>query len=233
MRQSAVSFETDGLKIEGVVAQPDDMAGLAPGVVICHPGPLNGGNMDNNVVMAVSVALVDAGFTTLRFNFRGVGNSQGEHTKGDLEHQEAQGAMDFLAKWPGVDGNNLGLAGYSFGTGIILGNPGLQKLAKAYALVSPSIARLEESSLRSNQQPKMVISGNQDRLIQAPQLEPVLKSFAQPFSCEFVPGVDHFWVGQEEKAAIPASRFFSEHLTSQADLSVVERTAGSNVEANS
>ena len=212
MRQSAVMFETNGLKIEGVVAQPDDMAGPIPGVVICHPGPLNGGNMDNNVVAAVSVALVDEGFATLRFNFRGVGNSQGEHTKGELEHQEALGAMEFLGKWPGVDGNNLGLAGYSFGTGIILGDSGLQKRARVYALISPSIDRLEESPLRSNQRPKLVISGDQDRLIQSLQLKPVLASFAQPFCCEFIPGADHFWVGQEEKMAGRVSQFFSEYL---------------------
>ena len=213
MRQSAVNFETNGLQLEGVVAQPDAMTGPVPGVVICHPGPLNGGNMDNNVVVAVSVALADAGFTTLRFNFRGVGNSQGAHTKGELEHQEALGAMEFLAKWPGVDGNKLGLAGYSFGTSIILGNSDLQKRARVYALISPSIARLEESSLRSNQRPKLVISGDQDRLIQSPQLDPVLASFAQPFSCEFIPGADHYWAGQEEKMAGRVSQFFSEYLT--------------------
>ena len=61
MRQRAVMFGTNGLKFEGVVAQPDDLTGSVPGVVICHPGPLNGGNMDNNVVVAVSVALVDEG----------------------------------------------------------------------------------------------------------------------------------------------------------------------------
>ena len=212
MRQSAVIFEVNGLKIEGVVAQPDAVAGPLPGVVICHPGPLNGGNMDNNVVMAVSVALVNEGFTTLRFNFRGVGNSQGEHTKGELEHQEALGAMEFLGTWPGVDGNNLGLAGYSFGTGIILCNPSLQGRAKVFALISPSIARLEESSLKSNQRPKLVISGDQDRLIQSPRLEAVLESFSQPFSCEFIPGADHYWAGQEEKMAGRVSQFFSEYL---------------------
>ncbi len=213
MRQSAVMFETNSLKFEGVVAQPDDMAASVPGVVICHPGPLNGGNMDNNVVLAVSVALVEEGFTTLRFNFRGVGNSQGEHSKGELEHQEALAALEFLGKWPGVDGNKLGLAGYSFGTSIILGNSDLQKMAQVYALISPSIARLEDTSLRSNQRPKLVISGDQDRLIQSPQLQSVLESFAQPFCYEFIPGADHYWLGREVELSGRVSQFFSKHLT--------------------
>ncbi len=213
MRQSAVSFYVDGLKFEGVVAEPDAVASPVPGVVICHPGPLNGGNMDNNVVLAVSAALVEQGFATLRFNFRGVGNSQGQHAKGELEHQEALGAMDFLGNWQSVDMNNLGLAGYSFGTGVILGNPSLQERAKVYALVSPSIARLEESALRSNHRPKFVISGDKDRIIQSPGLEPVLDSFAKPFTCEFIPGADHFWVGQEEMMARRVGQFFTEHLT--------------------
>ena len=85
LRQSAVSFKTEGLTFEGVVAQPDDGSGPWPGVVICHPHPLHGGSMDNNVVLALALGLVEEGFVTLRFNFRGVGGSEGEHTKGEKE----------------------------------------------------------------------------------------------------------------------------------------------------
>ena len=215
MRQSAVSFDANGLKIEGVIAQPDAIDGPVPGVVLCHPGPLNGGNMDNNVVLAVSVTLVEHGFATLRFNFRGVGNSQGEHAKGELEHQEALSAMEFLSDWEGIDAANLGLVGYSFGTGVILGSTSLQDQAQVFALVSPSMARLEGSPLQSNHRPKFVISGDQDQLIKAPGLEHVLASFEQPFSCEFVPGADHFWVGQEGMMAQKVSQFFIDHLAKQ------------------
>ena len=62
MRQSAVSFKAKGLNFEGIVGQPDGDSGPFPAVVICHPHPLFGGNMDNNVVLAVSFALVDQGF---------------------------------------------------------------------------------------------------------------------------------------------------------------------------
>ena len=87
MRQKAVMFQASDLNFEGIVAEPDDVTDSVPGIVICHPGPLNGGKLDNNVVLAALNALVKPGFATLRFNIRGVGNSQGEHGKGELEHQ--------------------------------------------------------------------------------------------------------------------------------------------------
>ena len=58
VRQSAVMFKAKGLNFEGVVATPEGVEGPFPGVVICHPHPLFGGNMDNNVVLSVAYALV-------------------------------------------------------------------------------------------------------------------------------------------------------------------------------
>jgi len=107
------------------------------------------------------------------------------------------------------------LVGYSFGTGVILGSTSLQDQAQVFALVSPSMARLEGSPLQSNHRPKFVISGDQDQLIKAPGLEHVLASFEQPFSCEFVPGADHFWVGQEGMMAQKVNQFFMDHLAKQ------------------
>ena len=96
LRQSAVSFQTAGLSFEGVVAQPDATGGPWPGVVICHPHPLHGGSMHNNVVMALALGLADEGFVTIRFNFRGVGDSEGEHGEGETEYQEVLGALDMI-----------------------------------------------------------------------------------------------------------------------------------------
>ena len=212
MRQSAVMFHTNGLNFEGVVAQPDDANGSSPGVVICHPGPLNGGNMDNNVVTAVALALVEEGFTTLRFNFRGVGNSQGEHSRGELEHQEALAALEFLKAWPGVDSGKLGLAGYSFGNGVILGNAALQLEPKVFAFISPSLGALENTPLLTDQRPKFLITGDMDRLAPSPQFRPMLESFSHPPTCQIVEQADHFWVGREEELSQQVSQFFSEHL---------------------
>ena len=212
MRQKAVMFQANGLNFEGVVAEPDEAAGPVPGVLICHPGPRNGGNMDNNVVVAVSFALVEQGFATMRFNFRGVGNSQGEHSQGNLEHQEALAALEFIKGWPGVDPDRLGLAGYSFGNGVILGNADLQRQPRAFAFVSPSLQVLQGTCLKSDARPKFIITGGLDRLAPSPEFQPTLESFAHRPDCQVVAGVDHYWVDREHEAAQPVCQFFAEHL---------------------
>ena len=212
MRQSAVSFQVKGLTFEGVMAQPEAAPTALPGVVICHPHPLYGGDMDNNVVLSVTSALVEYGFATLRFNFRGVGNSQGEHTKGESEYHEVLGALDLMKAWSGVDGRRIGLAGYSFGSSVILGNPVLQKRAEAIALISPSLQALEGSVLKGSKRPVLVITGDEDKLVQSAQLEAVLDSFSNQPSCEIVTGADHYWFGYEGQLAPKVVEFFAEKL---------------------
>ncbi len=212
MRQSAVSFKTKGLTFEGVMAQPEGELSGMPGVVICHPHPLYGGNMDNNVVMAVSFGLVERGFATLRFNFRGVGNSEGEHTKGEQESQEVLAALDLMKAWPGVDSKRIGLAGYSFGSGVVLNNAPLHKKAKAFALISPSLQALENSPLKKDKQPAFIITGDQDKLAQSGQMDSVLATFSQRPDIHVVAGADHFWGGYENQMVPEVCRHFSEHL---------------------
>ena len=212
MRQSAVTFKAKGLNFEGVVATPDADGGPYPGVVMCHPHPLFRGNMDNNVVLAVTFELVQQGFATLRFNFRGVGNSEGEHTKGELEYQEVLGALDFMKAWKGVDGGTLGLIGYSFGTSVILGNAAVQKRPRVFVLISPPLRALESTPLKKDKRPKLIISGDQDKLVQSEQLKPVLESFSHPPALKVVEGADHFWGGKESQLVGLVSRFFVENL---------------------
>lgn len=212
MRQSAVSFKAKGMNFEGIVATPDDVGSPVPGVVICHPHPLFGGNMDNNVVIAVSFALVEQGFATIRFNFRGVGNSDGEHTKGELEHQEVLGAFDLMKAWPNVDGGKLGLVGYSFGTSVILGSSAVQKKAKSIALVSPNIRAISDTPLKKSKTPTMIITGSRDKLVEAEDLQANLDAFAHSPRYEVVNGADHFWGGLERQLVGPVAEFFAENL---------------------
>ena len=212
MRQSAVSFKSKDLELEGIIAQPEGETGPFPAVVICHPHPLHGGDMDNNVVFAVSYGLVAQGVATLRFNFRGVGHSGGAHSNGELEHQDVLAAMDFMKAWPAVDHQKMGLAGYSFGAGVILGYAGFARRAGVFAFIAPSLRALESSPLKSNKQPKFVIVGDRDRLVESGQFPQVLESFLEPPACQIIAGADHGWWGYESPLSQRVSQFFVENL---------------------
>lgn len=100
-------------QLEAILKEP---AGEARGVaLVCHPHPLGGGTMHNKVVFRAAAGLVDAGLITLRFNFRGVGASGGEHD-GAAEKQDVRDALDYLAE--NYPDQPITLAGFSFGTRI-------------------------------------------------------------------------------------------------------------------
>ena len=211
MRQSAVSFIAKGMTFEGIIALPDG-EGPFPGVVMCHPHPLNGGNMDNNVVVAVTFGLADAGIASLRFNFRGVGNSQGEHSKGEQEYEETLAAMDFLGALPDVNDERIGLGGYSFSTRVICAHQQLYKKPRAIALVAPSLEAITGSPLQTDKTPRMIITGDRDRLANSDGVAEQLARFNPPADYHIIPGADHFWVGQEGEMAAGVVQFFRDHL---------------------
>jgi uncharacterized protein len=98
--------------LEAILKEPAaPRRGLA---LVCHPHPLGGGTMHNKVVFRVAAGLVDAGLTTLKFNFRGVGASTGVHNEIEGGVEDVRDALDYLAnEFPGED---LTLAGFSFGS---------------------------------------------------------------------------------------------------------------------
>jgi alpha/beta superfamily hydrolase len=99
-------------KLEAVLKEPK---GVAKGVaLVCHPHPLGGGTMHNKVVYRAAAGLIDAGLITLRFNFRGVGNSTGTHDDGKGETQDVKDALRFLNE--NYPDQPVTLAGFSFGS---------------------------------------------------------------------------------------------------------------------
>lgn len=99
-------------ELEAIIKEPKSQPkGVA---VVCHPHPLGGGTMHNKVVFRSAAGLVDAGLITIRFNFRGVGNSTGEHDDGGGEKQDVKDILDYLAvTYPDQP---ITLAGFSFGS---------------------------------------------------------------------------------------------------------------------
>src|SRR5262249_32731716 len=129
----------DGVSIEARLALPPRSAG---GVVICHPHPLYGGDMDNPVVVRFAEVCRELGLATLRFNFRGVGASTGAYGHGRDERHDLAAAVAHLASLLGP-GAPLGLAGYSFGATVaadLAADPADLPPVAAVALIAPPLA---------------------------------------------------------------------------------------------
>ena len=100
-------------QLEAILKKPNgELKGVA---LVCHPHPLGQGTMHNKVVYRAAAGLIDAGLVTLRFNFRGVGASTGEHD-GDEERQDVRDALRFLSE--NYPNQPITLAGFSFGSRI-------------------------------------------------------------------------------------------------------------------
>ena len=207
MRQTAVAFKSKGLTLEGVIAFPQGLAGPFPGAVVCHPHPLFGGNMDNGLVQEVCSALVREGFGTFRFNFRGVGNSEGSFTKGEKEPEDVNAALSLIRSWPDIDKRRFGLVGYSFGASMVLNGISRYKAAKALALISPPLTSLDHPKIENDKRPKLFIVGDRDRLVPHSDLKAKVDSLANPADLNIVPGADHSWRNYEAEAARRTARF--------------------------
>ena len=103
----------EAIQLEGILHHPDGKN--LPAAVICHPHSLYGGSMDVPMVVSIARTLAERGVIALRFNFRGVGRSEGEFGKGVAELNDVAGAVGLLVREEGVDQGRLYLVGYSFG----------------------------------------------------------------------------------------------------------------------
>jgi alpha/beta superfamily hydrolase len=207
MKQARVSFPSGELFLEGILAIPEG-AGPFPAVIVCHPHPLYGGSMDNNVVYSLSEALTQASLASFKFNFRGVGESQGEFGQGIGEREDVKAAISFISTVKGVNSKRIGLAGYSAGAGFAL-PVGLNDVRiKALAAVSPPLPMFDFDFLKSGPKPKLLISGSRDNFTPADQFLEFCQNLPEPKEYESIEGADHFWWGYESRLAAKVTAFF-------------------------
>ncbi len=207
MKQARVSFPSGEFFLEGILAMPEG-AGPFPAVIVCHPHPLYGGSMDNNVVYSLSEALTQASLASFKFNFRGVGGSQGEFGKGIGEREDVKAAISFISTVKGVNSKRIGLSGYSAGAGFAL-PVGLNDVRiKALAAVSPPLPMFDFDFLKSCPKPKLLISGSRDNFTPADQFLEFCQNLPEPKEYESIEGADHFWWGYESRLAAKVTAFF-------------------------
>ena len=186
-----ITWQGETGAIEGLLDQPE---GAARGVaVVAHPHPLFGGTMDNKVVQTLARAFVQCGWTVARFNFRGVGASEGVHDAGAAE------ARDFLSGGgQAAPTGALAIAGFSFGS--FVASHAIQSLWERRAVdkiifVGTATERLAVADVPESLHDKtLVVHGEQDDTV---SLASVM-DWARPQSLPVmvVPGGGHFFHGQ-------------------------------------
>ena len=170
--------------------------------VVCHPHPLYGGTMHNAVVTRTAAALVERGAATLRFNFRGVGNSTGAHDGGQGEKDDLGAALAWSReRYPDLP---LWLAGYSFGAVMVLDRlarmattTGVEGTDKASTvperalLLAPPVTHYDFTSARETTVPVAVIAGGQDELTPREALEECFGRWSGQPTIEWIGGAGH------------------------------------------
>jgi uncharacterized protein len=201
MAEELIFFESEGLKIEAML---EEVQG-EKGVVLSHPHPLYGGTMHNNVVRALAHAYQEEGHSTLRFNFRGVEQSEGDYGNGIGEQADVQAALKTLGK------ETMDLAGYSFGAWV--NALGLAKFEEAQRLimVSPPVSFIDFGFLEYNPKIRLVVCGSRDEIAEYKKVEKMLPKWNDQALFRVIRGADHFYSGYEEELIDVIGAFLREN----------------------
>ena len=166
----------------------------SPVCVICHPHPLHGGSMDNKVVFTIAKAMAELGLASVRFNFRGVGNSQGVHDDGKGERD------DLAAVWDWIQGQRPAaqcwLAGFSFGSGVAYQSAGRLPGLAQLLLVAPPVNMSYYQPQNRVAVPWAVVHGEQDQLIPEAEVSAWCESHPDHPRYGMLADADHFFHGQ-------------------------------------
>jgi hypothetical protein len=182
--------------LEAVVAEASEPE--CGGAVVCHPHPQMGGNMDNPVVRTIADALAGLELTVLRFNFGGVGGSEGAYGGGPAEVEDVRAALAALEPLVPAGRPRL-VAGYSFGAWAALRAAAAGVDVAHVIAVGPPLAFLDWRFLGELSRPVTFVAGDQDRFCPGGRLAPVAGA---PGRCLVtIPGADHFFAGAEERLA--------------------------------
>lgn len=162
--------------------------------VVCHAHPLQGGVMHFKPVFRAAKALQEEGLAALRFNFRGVGRSEGTHDDGRGEQDDVRAALDEMERrFPGLP---LVAGGFSFGSTMAL-RVGLhdRRVRAAFALGFPLSSLPDTSFLDGSRIPRLFVQGEKDEFGPEAALRALVEPLPAPRELVIVPESDHFFAG--------------------------------------
>jgi alpha/beta superfamily hydrolase len=204
-------FDGPAGQIEAILKEPATTVTRA--AIVCHPHPLFGGTMHNKVVYRMARAFQDAGFAVLRFNFRGTGQSQGQHDEGRGEQEDLRAAIKFIEqKYAGAE---IWLAGFSFGSHVMLrvacNDPSIRAIVAAGAPVS----KYDFSHVINCDKPKMFVQGAMDEFGSREDLGQLVAKLNEPKSLKIIEGADHFFEGHLPELVQAVSDFIASVIQTQ------------------
>src|SRR5689334_20409544 len=177
----------------------------APIALMLHPHPQHGGTMNNKVIYALYHEFLERGFSVLRFNFRGVGRSQGRFDRGEGELSDAAAALDWLQAY-NANASQCWIAGFSFGAWI-----GMQLLMRrpeitGFVAVAPPANLYDFSFLAPCPASGLVIQGDKDDVVPPESVDKLVHKLTSQRDI----AIDH-------RSIKGATHFFNEHLQELGD----------------
>ena len=198
------------ITLDGVLVVPDGLSPPFSSVALCHPHPILGGHKEQPLVYLTARALERQGIASLRFNFRGVGDSQGEFSMGKHEVDDVLAAVKLLRLWRGLDHGRVGLMGYSFGATLALQATVRTKHVRGLALVAPPTNSFPASPYRRWKRRTLLVGGANDLIASSEELQRLAAAKPGLAQCRVIPGTDHALAGHEGAVAALVAEFFAE-----------------------
>jgi len=176
--------------IECAVDLPEPGTEFPATIIICHPHPLHGGNMRNKVVTIMERSMRELGLRTVRFNFRGAGESAGEHDDGYGETDDLFAVAEWVRRTRPDDA--LWLGGFSFGSYVAL-RAALNLQTGQLISIAPPVDRYPFESLRHPECPWLVIQGDEDEVVNIDAVRQWVNTLKPPPDLVVMKKADHFF----------------------------------------
>jgi len=197
--EKPVSFSIRGqpsLLLEGMLHTPTG-AELAPIIILCHPQPASS-DMNDTLNYALACKLAEEGMFALRFNFRGVGKSQGQQTDGRMEPLDLAGAIDFALSCSGANPAKICVVGHGFGAYIAFLYAPFDTRIRTIVSISLPLFRTESGFPKPFERPKLFITGEFDEICPLYKLEPFVEHLTGPKGIKVIVGARYLMRGYEE-----------------------------------
>ena len=166
-------------------------------VVFAHPHPLHGGTMHTKAVFRGTKALAGLGCAVLRFNFRGVGRSEGTFDNGVGELDDFRAGLDYMTgRYPDAD---LWAAGFSFGAYIALTCGADDDRVSTLIGIAPALHMYDFSGVLTSRKPKYFVQGEADEICPLPHMQAFFDQLLEPKRLVVVPGANHLFSGRVDE----------------------------------